>query len=57
MPIKPALFHLTAEEVLKLTTILFDEDKEEALLFLKECLKPQFLRAAGHLTTATEINP
>ncbi|HYA90052.1 MAG TPA: hypothetical protein VEK32_00985 [Thermodesulfobacteriota bacterium] len=41
MPIKPVLFHLTAEEALKLTRILFDEDKEEALLFIKECLKPQ----------------
>jgi hypothetical protein len=41
MLIKPVLFHLTAEETLKLTRILFDEDKEEALLFIKECLKPQ----------------
>jgi hypothetical protein len=32
---------LTAEDVLRLTRILLDEDKEEALLFLKECLKPQ----------------
>ena len=45
MPIKPALFHLTAEEVLKLTRILFDEDKEEALLFIKKCLKPQLDQA------------
>jgi hypothetical protein len=41
MAIKPVLFHLTAEEALKLTRVLLDEDKEEALLFLKECLKPQ----------------
>jgi hypothetical protein len=45
MPIKPVLFHLTAEEALKLTRILFDEDKEEALLFIKECLKPQLDQA------------
>ena len=32
MAIKPVLFHLTAEEALKLTRILFDEDKEEALI-------------------------
>ena len=32
---------LTPEDVLRLTRILIDEDKEEALLLLKECLKPQ----------------
>ncbi len=32
---------LTPEDVLRLTRILLDEDKKEALLFLKECLKPQ----------------
>jgi len=32
---------LTPEDVLRLTRILLDEDKEEALLFLKQCLKPQ----------------
>jgi hypothetical protein len=32
---------LTAEDALRLTRILLDEDKEEALLFLKQCLKPQ----------------
>jgi hypothetical protein len=45
MPIKPVLFHLTAEEALKLTRILFDDDKEEALTFLIECLKPQLEQA------------
>jgi hypothetical protein len=39
MAIKPILFHLSAEEVLKLIRILLDEDKEEALAFLKECVK------------------
>jgi len=32
---------LTAEDTLRLTRILLDGDKEEALLFLKQCLKPQ----------------
>jgi hypothetical protein len=41
MAIKPVLFHLSAEEVLTLTRILLDEDKEGALDFLKECLKPR----------------
>jgi hypothetical protein len=31
----------TPEEALRLTRILLDDDKEEALLFLKQCLKPQ----------------
>jgi len=32
---------LTPGDVLRLTRILIDEDKEEAILFLKQCLKPQ----------------
>jgi hypothetical protein len=32
---------LTPEDTLRLTRILLDEDKDEALLFLKQCLKPQ----------------
>ena len=32
---------LTPEDALRLTRILLDEDKEEAILFLKQCLKPQ----------------
>ena len=35
------VFKLTPEEVPRLTRILLDEDKEEAILFLKQCLKPQ----------------
>jgi hypothetical protein len=35
------ILKLTSEETLRLTRILLDEDKEEALLFLKQCLKPQ----------------
>ena len=43
--IKKVVFHLSAEETLRLTRILLDEDKEEALFFLKECLKPQLEQA------------
>jgi hypothetical protein len=35
------ILKLTPEDALRLTRILLDDDKEEALLFLKECLKPQ----------------
>jgi hypothetical protein len=35
------ILKLTPEDALKLTRILLDDDKEEALLFLKHCLKPQ----------------
>ena len=45
MKIKSVVLNLSPEETLRLTRILLDEDKEEALLFLKECLKPQFVEA------------
>ncbi len=46
---------LTPEDVLRLTRILIDEDKEEALLFLKECIKPQLDQAArGRLIRSFE---
>jgi hypothetical protein len=35
------VLRLTPEDTLRLTRILLDEDKEEAILFLKQCLKPQ----------------
>ena len=35
------ILKLTPEDTLRLTRILLDEDKDEALLFLKQCLKPQ----------------
>jgi hypothetical protein len=41
MTIKSIILSLSPEETLKLTRILMDEDKEEAILFLRECLKPQ----------------
>jgi len=46
---------LTPEDTLRLTRILLDEDKEEALLFLKQCLKPQLDQAGrGHLVRSFE---
>ena len=45
MTIKKVVLNLSPEETLKLTRILLDEDKEEGLLFLKECLKPQLDQA------------
>ncbi len=41
MKIKKVILNLSPEETLKLTRILLDEDKEEALAFLKKCIKPQ----------------
>jgi len=41
MKIKEIIVKLLPEETLRLTRILIDEDREEAMLFLKECLKPQ----------------
>jgi len=47
---------LTAEDVLRLTRILLDEDKEEAFLFLKECLKPQLDQVSrGRLVRSFEV--
>ncbi len=45
MTIDPVIIKLTPEEVLRLTRFLVDEDKEEALLFLRQCLKPQLDQA------------
>jgi len=45
MTIKKVVLSLGPEETLRLTRILLDEDKEEALVFLKECLKPQLDQA------------
>ncbi len=51
----PIVLKLTPEEALRLTRILLDEDKEEALLFLKQCLKPQFDQARrGRLVRSFE---
>jgi len=45
MKIKNVVLNLSPEEMLRLTRIFLDEDKDEALSFLKECLKPQLLEA------------
>jgi len=45
MIIKRVVLNLSSAKTLRLTRILFDEDKDEALAFLKECLKPQLVEA------------
>jgi hypothetical protein len=45
MNIKKVILNLRPEETLRLTRILLDEDKDEALAFLKECVKPQLAEA------------
>ena len=41
MKIKNVVVSLSPEETMRLTRVLLDEDKDEALAFLEECLKPQ----------------
>ncbi len=41
MNIKHVVLNLNPDQTLRVTRILLDEDKEEALAFLKECIKPQ----------------
>lgn len=55
MTIDPVILKLTSEQVLRLNRIFLDEDKEEALLFLKQCLKPQLDQAGrGRLIRSFE---
>jgi hypothetical protein len=55
MTIKEIVIKLSPEDVLRLTRILLDEDREEGILFLKECLKPQLeKKSRGHLVRAFE---
>jgi len=55
MPNDSIVLRLTPEDTLRLTRILLDEDKEEALLFLKQCLKPQLdQRARGRMIRSFE---
>ncbi len=55
MTINPVVIKLSSEEVLTLKRILLDDDEEEALLFLKQCLRPQLDQAArGHLIRSFE---
>ena len=43
--IKNIVLNLSLEETLRLTRILLDENKDEALAFLKECLKSPLAEA------------
>jgi hypothetical protein len=45
MSIKRIVLNLSSEETLRPTRILIDEDKDDALTFLKEVLKPQVEQA------------
>ena len=55
MTINPVIINLSSEEALRLKRILIDEDKEEALLFLRQCLKPQIDQAGrSHLIRSFE---
>jgi len=55
MTVDTIILKLTSEDVLRLTRIFLDEDKEEALLFLKQCLKPQLDQATrGRLVRSFE---
>jgi hypothetical protein len=45
MNIKHVVLNLNPQESLRLTRILLDDDRDEALAFLKECLKPQLDQA------------
>jgi hypothetical protein len=55
MTIDSIILRLAPEDALRLTRILMDEDKEEALLFLKQCLKPQLDQAGrGHMVRSFE---
>lgn len=50
MATDPIILKLSPEETMVLKRILLDEDKEEALSFLKKSLKPQLDQAArGHM--------
>ncbi len=42
---KSLILQLNPEEISRLTRILLEEERDEALLFLKECLKPQLDQA------------
>ena len=45
MKIKNVVLNLSPEETIRLTRILLDEDKDEPLAFLRECLKSQLAEA------------
>lgn len=41
MNLKRVILSLNSDEVIRLTKILLDEEKEDAFVFLKEVIKPQ----------------
>ncbi len=41
MNLKRVILSLNSDEMIRLTKIILDEEKEEAFLFLKEVIKPQ----------------
>jgi hypothetical protein len=41
MNLKRIILSLNSDEVIRLTKILLDEEKEDAFLFIKEVIKPQ----------------
>ncbi len=41
MTVCKVIVSLNPEEISRLTRIIIDEDKEDAFLYLKECIKPQ----------------
>ena len=41
MNLKRIILSLNSDEVIRLTKILLDEEKENAFIFLKEVIKPQ----------------
>ncbi len=45
MTINKVVIILSSQEIIRLTKILLDEEKEEAFTFLKEVLKPQVEQA------------
>ncbi len=45
MNIKQVVLNLSLQETVRFRNILLDENKEEALTFLKQCLRPQFAEA------------
>ncbi len=45
MTINRVVVTLNSQEIIRLTKILLDEEKEEAFTFLKEVLKPQVEQA------------
>ena len=52
MKIKKVVLNLNPEETLRLTRILLDEDKEEALVFLRNVLSLNWIGDQGPLSAS-----